>query len=89
MRYSRQKYQAEQRVLTQLSESMLESTTSAVKLLSYLSGNATKVFAMLLGEFNSGLLTIRSKSMAINNASTIDEFIDDSGDVIDSPQMCA
>ncbi|KAL7523068.1 hypothetical protein ACHAXR_000013, partial [Thalassiosira sp. AJA248-18] len=44
---------------------------------------------MLYGDYNSGLLTIKTKRMNMNNAVEIDEYIDQSGDVVDSPEKYA
>jgi len=60
--------------------------TNSDKLLAYLSADATNSFAMLFGEFNSDLLTIQMKRITVNNTLELDEFIDNSSDMVDSPQ---
>ncbi|KAL7539501.1 hypothetical protein ACHAXR_009346 [Thalassiosira sp. AJA248-18] len=63
--------------------------TNADRLLTYLSSDPTKSFVMLYGDYNSGMLTIKTKRMNMNNALEIDEYVDESGDAVDSPEKYA
>ena len=45
----------------------------------------TMPYIMLFAEKNSGLLTIKQKRMSPNEATKIDDFNDDLGDIVDSP----
>ena len=55
--------------------------SSADKLIKYLSNNKSTSYVMLFEKFNSGLLTIKSRTKTQNHSLELDDFVDNSGDI--------
>ena len=65
------------------------NATAVDRLIADLSNDKTKSFIMLFAEKKSGLLTVKEKRFGKNKALEIDQFKEDLGDLIDSPELYA
>ena len=66
----------------------ISNPTAADRLIAYLSNNADISFMCLFAEFNSGLLTTKTKKMHSSNSGEISVFNDDTGDETESHEIC-
>ncbi|KAL7529078.1 hypothetical protein ACHAWF_002826, partial [Thalassiosira exigua] len=66
-----------------------DNATAADRLLSWLSTDSTKSYVALMAEFNSNLITIKTRSIRPNHAAEIREFDSDLDDDTDSPARFA
>ena len=68
----------------------LEGGITAVdRLIASLQNDHTISFIVLYGDFNTTLLTIKTKSQHLNNSAVIGDFLDELGDDTDSPELFA
>lgn len=63
--------------------------TAVDRLLADLENDPKSSYVALFGEFDSGLLTIKTKRKTMNNSIEIDAFTDDLGDATDNPETLA
>ena len=65
------------------------NVTAADRLIADLDDDPRTSYVCLFGEFESGLLKLKTKRKTLNNAIEVDEFSEDLGDDVDSPEKFA